>query len=93
MAHALIIALLLVLGFNLGLLLIRLFGPPEPDERPERVCVHDPVTHLLRSPASHGSLPPRERRTSGTSTASSARRHFPTRASVPRSSAHLFWLA
>lgn len=39
MERPLIVALLLVLGFNLGLLLIRVFGPPEADELPEEAPV------------------------------------------------------
>ena len=46
MEHPLIVALLLVMGFNLGLLLIRLFGPPETDERPEQAPVR---THAVRA--------------------------------------------
>jgi len=64
MEHPLIIVVLLVMGFNLGLLLIRLFGPPETDALPRRAYVHDPVTTLLRPPTSHVSPPPRERNTS-----------------------------
>ena len=65
MEHPPITAVLLVVGFNLGWLLIRLFGPPETAVLPERAYVHDPVTRLLRVPASHASPPPRERNTSG----------------------------
>ena len=63
MEHPLTIALLLILGFNLGVVLVRVFGPPEPAVPPEQACVHDPVTHLLRASASAVSLPPRERNT------------------------------
>ena len=60
MEHPLTVALLLVLGFTLGLLLIRLFGPPEADALPERACVHDPITTFVRPPLSHVSPPPLE---------------------------------
>lgn len=53
MEHPLITAVLLVMGFNLGWLLIRLFGPPETAVLPEGAYVHDPVTRLLSIPASH----------------------------------------
>jgi len=46
--HPLIVAVLLVLGFNLGLLLIRLFGPPETDEPPEDGPLHTHDRDWLR---------------------------------------------
>ena len=39
MEHPLIIAVLLVMGFNLGLLLMRVFGPPGDVERLEDASV------------------------------------------------------
>jgi len=65
MEHPLIVAVLLVLGFNLGLLLIRLFGPPETNEPPEDgpLHAHDrdwlprvTVSHVAR--AAPGTGPP-----------------------------------
>ena len=63
MEHPLTIALLLILGFNLGVVLMRVFGPPETPVSLDRVWVHDPVTCLLRPAASAVGPPPRERTT------------------------------
>ncbi len=39
MERLLTIALLLIIGFNVGLLMIRVFGAPGTEDRPEDACV------------------------------------------------------
>ena len=85
MEHPLTVALLLVPGFNLGLLLIRLFGPPEADALPERAYVHDPITMLLHPPSSHVSPPLLETSPVGNAPPRAVMPQFPV-TSHPRSS-------